>query len=94
MNSAGWPVVASTERHQPLGGVESLRVRGEQLDRDVDETLVQKADDHAGLAGHRGVDGVAREEIAEQRVLAVRGAAADLIAGVEVTHHDRDALGS
>ena len=74
-------------------GVEAFGVRGEQFDGDVDEPLVQKADDDAGLAGHRGVDGVAREEIAEQRVLAVRRAAADLVARVEVTHHDRDAFG-
>ena len=65
---------------------------GEQFDRDVNEALVQKTDHDAGLAGHRGVDGVAREEIAEQRVLAVRRAAAHLIARVEVAHHDRDAF--
>ena len=46
-------------------GIESFGVRGEQFDGDVNETLVQKADDDASLAGHCGVDGVAREEIAE-----------------------------
>ena len=46
-------------------GVESLGVRGEEFDGDVDETIVQKADDDAGLAGHCGVDGVAGEEITE-----------------------------
>jgi hypothetical protein len=46
-------------------GVESFGVRGEEFYGDVDETLVQKADDDASLARHCGVDGVAREEIAE-----------------------------
>ena len=46
-------------------GVESLGVRGEEFDGDVDKTFVQKADDDASLAGHCGVDGVAGEEIAE-----------------------------
>src|SRR4029077_4294386 len=45
--------------------IESFGVRGEELDGDVDETLVQKADDDATLAGHCGVDGMAREQIAE-----------------------------
>ena len=66
---------------------------GEEFDGDVDETLVQKADHDASLAGHCSVDGVAREQIAEQGILAVRRAAADLVARVEVTHHDRDAFG-
>ena len=59
------------------GGVKAFGVRGEEFDGHVDETLVEESDDEAGLAGHRGVDGVAREEIAEQRVFAVRRAAAD-----------------
>jgi hypothetical protein len=46
-------------------GVESLGVRGEEFDGDVDETLVQQADDDASLAGHCGVDGVASKEITE-----------------------------
>jgi hypothetical protein len=46
-------------------GVRSFGVRGEEFYGDVDETLVQKADDDASLAGHCGVDGVAREGIAE-----------------------------
>ena len=66
---------------------------GEKFDGDMDETLVEEADDEAGLAGHRGVDGVAGEKIAEDVVLAVRGPAADLIARVEITHDDGDALG-
>ena len=66
---------------------------GEEFDGDVDETLVQKADHDASLAGHCGVDGVAREQIAEQCILAVRRTAADLVARVEVTHDDRDAFG-
>ena len=45
--------------------VESFGVRGEEFDGDVNETLVEKADDDASLAGHCRVDGVAREEVAE-----------------------------
>lgn len=45
-------------------GVESFGVRGEEFYGDVNETLVQKTDDDASLAGHCGVDSVAREEIA------------------------------
>jgi hypothetical protein len=46
-------------------GVESLGVRGEEFDGNVDETLVQKADNDASLSGHCGVDGVAGKEITE-----------------------------
>src|SRR4030095_11096613 len=73
-------------------GVEAFGVRGEEFDGHVDETLVQEADDDAGLASHRGVHCIAREEVAEQRIFAVRRTAADLVTRVEVTHHDRDAL--
>ena len=52
---------------------------GKQLDGNMDEAIVEQADDEAGLAGHRGVDGVAREEVAEDVVLAVCGPAADLV---------------
>ena len=74
-------------------GIKTFGVRGEKFDRDMDETLVEEADDEAGLAGHRGVDSVAGEKIAEECVFAVRGPAADLITRVEITHHDGDALG-
>ena len=46
-------------------GIESFGMRGEEFDGDVDETIVQKADDDASLASHCGVDGVAGEEITE-----------------------------
>ena len=59
--------------------VEAFGVGCEHFDRHVNETLVQKTDDHAGLAGHGRVDGVARKEIAEERVLGVRRAAANLV---------------
>ena len=68
-------------------------MRGEKFDRDMDETLVEEADDEASLAGHRGVDGMAGEEVAEQRVFAVRGAAADLVTRVEVAQDDGNTLG-
>src|SRR6202035_1245089 len=73
--------------------VKSFSMGGEEFDGDVDETLVQKADHDASLAGHGGVDGVAREQIAEQCILAVGRTAADLVARVEVTHDDRHAFG-
>jgi len=40
-------------------------MRAEEFDQDMDKTFVQKTDDNTGLASHRGVDRVAREEIAE-----------------------------
>ena len=81
------------DRTPPTAGeIEAFGVRGEKFDRDVDETLVEEADDEAGLAGHRGVDGMAREEVAEQHVFAVRGAAADLVTRVEVAQDDGDTL--
>src|SRR5580704_6486791 len=65
---------------------------GQEFNRDVDEALVQKSNDNASLAGHCGVDSVAREQIAEQCVLTVRRAAADLVTRVEVTHDDGNAF--
>src|SRR4029077_17840830 len=46
-------------------GVQSFGVGGEEFNGNVDETLMQKADDDASLAGHCGVDSVAGKEIAE-----------------------------
>jgi hypothetical protein len=43
------------------GGVEALRVLGQQFNGDMDETIVKEADDEAGFASHRGMGGVARE---------------------------------
>jgi hypothetical protein len=81
------------DRAPPIArGVEPFGVGGEEFNRHVDEAPVQKANNDARLAGHRGVDGVPREEIAEQRVFTVRRAAADLVARVKVTHHYRDAF--
>src|SRR3954453_12364612 len=74
------------------GRIEPLRLRGEQFDRNVNEALVEEANDEAGLARHRRMDGIASEEIAEQRIFAIRGTAPDLVARVEVTHHDRDSF--
>jgi hypothetical protein len=49
---------------------------GKEFDRDVDETFVEEADDETPvLLAICGVDSVAREQIAEQCVLAVRRAA-------------------
>jgi hypothetical protein len=54
----------------------------------VNEPVVQEADNDAGLAGHRRVDSVAREEIAEDRVFAIRRHTANLVAWVEVAKND------
>ena len=75
-------------------GVEAFGPSCEHFDRHVNETLVQKTDDNARLAGHGRMDGVAREEIAEERVLGVRRTAANLVARVEIAQCNRDALGS
>ena len=51
---------------------------------DVDELAIDMADQHAGLAGHGGVGGAAAELIAEDGVVAIRGDAADDVAGIDV----------
>ena len=58
----------------------------------MDEALVEKADDQAGLASHGGVDGIAGERSQTKGVLAIRGAAPDLVARVEIPHDDGDPL--
>ena len=40
--------------------IEPFCARGEQLDRHMNETLVQKTDHDAGLSGHRSVDRMPR----------------------------------
>ena len=61
-------------------------------DRDVDEDVVPHADQHVGVAGHRGVDGVAGHLVAEQAVGRVGRHAADEVARVDVLERDRDVL--
>ena len=74
--------------------IELLSAAAQQLDGNVDEPLVQKSDYQPGLARHGGVHRVAREEIAEQRILAVGGAAAHLVARIKIAQHDGDLLRS
>lgn len=45
------------------GGVEALRVRGQEFDGDVDETIVEEADHEAGFASHCGMGGMARDNV-------------------------------
>src|SRR6476661_7885164 len=71
-------------------GIETLGLGAEQLDRHMNEAFVQKSDDDSGLTRHRGMDRVARIEIAKDCVLRIRGATPDLIARVEVTNHNWD----
>src|SRR5216110_2215176 len=75
------------------GRVEAFPVRSEQLDRNMNETLVQKTNNNASLACHRRVNRVTREQIAEQCILAVGWPASNLIARIEITNHDRDSFG-
>jgi hypothetical protein len=71
--------------YTPSAPPEEFGRRGEKLNKDMEET-----DGEAGLPDHRGVDSVVGEEIAEQRVFAVRGSAADLVTRVEVAQENRD----
>ena len=59
----------------------------------MDEAIVEEADDEARLPGHRRMNGMARKEVAEEVVLAIRRSAADLIARIEVAHSDGNPLG-
>jgi hypothetical protein len=74
-------------------GVEAFRMRSKEFDRNVNEALVYKTNNNASLACHRRVNRVTREQIAEQRILAVGWPASNLIARIEITNHDRDAFG-
>ena len=47
------------------GRVQPLDLCGEQLDRHMNKAFMQEPDHKAGLAGHGGVDRVAREKVAE-----------------------------
>ncbi len=75
------------------GGIETLRVRGEKFDGNMNETVVKQADHESGLACHRGVHGVTCEEVAKHRVLAVGRAASDLITRIEVAKDNGKAFG-
>ena len=50
----------------------------------MDEALVPAGDDHASLACHGGVDGVAAEIITKDAILGRGWHAADDVAGVDV----------
>lgn len=58
------------------------------MNGNMDESIVEQADDEAGLAGHGGVNGVACETVAENGVLGVGHQAADDVAGVDVADVD------
>ena len=62
------PAVRSQRERSPptAGGVESFRVRSEQLDRYMDEALVSKTDHDTSLTCHSRVNRVTREQIAQQ----------------------------
>ena len=68
------------------GRIKALGVSGKQLDGNMDEAVVEEADDETGLAGHRGVYGITREQVAEDVVLAVCGPAAGLVARIKIAH--------
>ena len=79
--------------HIRSGRIKALGVSGKQLDGNMDEAVVEEADDETGLAGHRRVNGMPREDVAEDVILAVCGPAADLIARVEVAQDYGNTLG-
>src|SRR5690349_14392937 len=65
-------------------GIEALALAAEQVDRHVNEFLVQKPDDQPGLTRHCRVHGMSREKVAHDRVGAVCGPAADQVTRIEV----------
>jgi hypothetical protein len=73
--------------------IKALDMGGEQFDRHMNEALVQKTDDQSGLSRHGGVRGIARKQVAEQSVFAVRAATPDLIARIEIAEDYRPAVG-
>ncbi len=82
------------QHRAPAGAIQiqALLLADQQFDRYMNKEVMQQADHQTGLAGHRGVDGVAGEEIAENRVLGVRRDAADQVAGIEIAQRRRNAL--
>ncbi len=52
----------------PLFAREPFALGGRHGNRHVNEDAVLQADDHVGLAGHGGVDGIARKGIAQHGV--------------------------
>ena len=73
--------------------VEALAALRDDADGNVDELVVEIADDQPGLARHRCMHGMATHAVAEQGVLVICGAAADLVAGIEITQRHLDAAG-
>jgi hypothetical protein len=59
----------------------------------MNEMIVNQADEHTGLAGHSGVDGVAAETLAVNRIVGIGGRGANDIAGVDVTDGHLDVFG-
>src|SRR5258708_22691501 len=55
--------------------IEAFDASGEQFNGNMNEALMQKTDDDSRFSSHGGMDGVAGEEIAEDRVFAVRRSA-------------------
>ena len=62
----------------------------QEFNRHVDELVMQISDHQASLAGHSGVGGMTREEIAEDGVLGIGRAAADEVARIKIAHDQRD----
>jgi hypothetical protein len=58
----------------------------EQLDRDVNELIVQITDHRGGLAGHPGMGSMPRERIAKDGVFSIVRATPDDVARVKVAH--------
>ena len=74
------------------GGIHLAAAAGDQAHRQVDEALVPAGDDHAGLARHAGVHGVAAEIEAENPVLGRGRNAADDITRIDVFEIELDLL--
>src|SRR5215467_15274915 len=68
--------------------IESSLLGGQEFDRDVNETVVQKPDHQAGFAGHGSMGGMPREQIAKYRVFGIGRAASHVVARVKVAHHE------
>src|SRR6516225_7120682 len=58
-------------------GIQPFPLGGQQTDGHVDEPAVQQSNNQTGSAGHGGMDGMARELVAEDGVLGVGRAAPD-----------------
>src|SRR5262245_51692485 len=73
--------------------IESFLLLCQRFDRNVNESIMKIANHQARLPGHCGMDGMAREQIAENRIFRIRRAAPYEVAGIKIAHDNGNLSG-